>query len=643
MTDQSARAGRQGVALDGRHSPAGAGARRPGDMEAYHPPMGRVTSPMFVGRAAELAALDAGLSAAVAGQATTILIEGEPGVGKSRLLQAWNERAMKRGARIAAGSCLDLGETGPAYTAIIEALRELIRDFGPGEKEVLAGPNRRVLARIVPELGTAADSEPPGSSLSTLGQTRMFERLVDVLRGAATTVPVVVELEDIHWADQSSQAFLLYLVEAARGASLLLLFTYRPEAAATSAAFRTTLGQLLRRQGVATMPLMPFDADELRQQLTGILGRPPSTALLNAIDRRSEGNPLFAEELAAAPDPSEGLPASVGAATAARLQALSANAQSVLRVASVVGRTATYDILREVTVLSDDDLANALREAVQVRLIEPIHDREAYRFRHALLQEAIYAETLPGERRRLHAAVAYALWDDPDRPPDDADLAPRLARHWLEAREYPRAFLASRAAATAAERQSAYAEAATHYERLLELWDRAGQATAGLTRAGALEHAAWMAFLAGERGAGGRPRAGCVGGARQDAGRAPPDPGTGPVVVDARPAGAGLRGPDAEPRRDRSRRAAVGRSAHDPDPPGEERRRRPASRSAGPGPGGNGHGGIGERGGHVRGCGNPRRRHPPDARPRCGAPSARARACARRSRGGRRDGRGRGP
>ena len=291
--------------------------------------------------------------------------------------------------------------------------------------------------RIVPELGPAPDAEAPGSSLSTLGQTRLFERLVDVLRGAATIAPVVVELEDIHWADQSSQAFLLYLVEAARGAHLLLLCTYRPEAADTSGAFRTTLGQLLRRQGVATMPLMPFDAEELRQQLTGILGRPPSTALLNAIRARSEGNPLFTEELAAARDPNVDLPASIGAATAARVGTLSPNARSVLRVASVVGRTATYDVLREVTSLSDDDLADALREAVQVRLIEPIHDREAYRFRHALLQEAIYRETLPGERRRLHAAVANALWDDPDRPPDDADLAPRLARHWLEARRVP--------------------------------------------------------------------------------------------------------------------------------------------------------------------------------------------------------------
>jgi predicted ATPase len=126
-----------------------------------------------------------------------------------------------------------------------------------------------------------------------------------------------------------------------------------------------------------------------------------------------------------------------------------------------------------------------------------VHVGEAYRFRHALIQEAIYQETLPGERRRLHSAVAHALADDPDVPPEDPDLAPRLARHWYEARDLHRAFLASMAAAAAAERQSAFAEAATHYERVLELWD-ASAGSSAQSRAAVLEGAAWNAFLAGD-------------------------------------------------------------------------------------------------------------------------------------------------
>ena len=241
----------------------------------------------------------------------------------------------------------------------------------------------------------------------------------------------------------------------------------------------------------------PFDEEELREQLTGILGAPPSNSLLAAINARSEGNALFAEELVAA-HPSLDLPGSVGAATAFKVSVLSPDARSVLRAASVVGREAGYDVVREVTSLSDDELARALRECVEARLLEPVHVGEAYRFRHALIQEAIYQETLPGERRRLHSAVAHALADDPDVPPEDPDLAPRLAQHWYEARDFHRAFLASMAAAAAAERQSAFAEAATHYERMLELWDASAGSSVPSPARAVRERAAWNAFLAGD-------------------------------------------------------------------------------------------------------------------------------------------------
>ena len=168
----------------------------------------------------------------------------------------------------------------------------------------------------------------------------------------STNAPLVLELEDIHWADQSTQAFLLYLVQTAREANLLLIGTYRPEVAETDRAFGTMLGQLLRRPRVATLPVHPFDEEELREQLTGILGAPPSNSLLAAIHARSEGNALFAEELVAA-HPSLDLPGSVGAATAFKVSVLSPDARSVLRAASVVGREAGYDVVREVTSLSE--------------------------------------------------------------------------------------------------------------------------------------------------------------------------------------------------------------------------------------------------------------------------------------------------
>jgi DNA-binding NarL/FixJ family response regulator/tetratricopeptide (TPR) repeat protein len=458
----------------------------------------RIASSAFVGRTVEMAALDEALEAAAQGHTTTVLIGGDAGVGKTRLLEAWNNRARERGARIAAGSCLDLGETGPAYTTVVEALRDLLRGLDPAEEETLVGPDRSVLARIVPELGNDPDRAAAGDQIPRLAQTRLFDRLVEVLQRAALHAPVVLELEDIHWADQSSRAFLVYLVEVSRKANLLLIGTYRPEAADTDQPFRSTLEQLLRRPRVATLPLEPFDREELREQLMGILGAPPSTALLTAIYARSEGNALFAEELAAAGDPSVDLPASVGDATANKVEGLSINARSVLRVASVVGRTASYDLLRSITSFGESKLADALREAVRARILEPGHVGETYRFRHALLQEAIYEETLPGERRRLHAAVAHALAEDPDQPRVDPDLAPRLAHHWYEARQFDRAFRASHAAATAADQQLAYAEALRHCERMLELWDLAAIARSDVTQAAIHQRAARSAFLAGD-------------------------------------------------------------------------------------------------------------------------------------------------
>ena len=283
----------------------------------------------------------------------------------------------------------------------------------------------------------------------------------------------------------------------AREANLLLIGTYRPEVAETDRAFGTMLGQLAaaaERRDPAGPPVRRGRAARAAR------GDPrfasPSNSLLAAINARSEGNALFAEELVAS-RPSLDLPGSVGAATAFKVSVLSPDARSVLRAASVVGREAGYDVLRNVTSLSDDELARALRECVEARLLEPVHVGESYRFRHALIQEAIYQETLPGERRRLHSAVAHALADDPDVPPEDPDLAPRLARHWYEARDFHRAFLASMAAAAAAERQSAFAEAATHYERTLELWD-ASAASSVQSRAAVRERAAWNAFLAGD-------------------------------------------------------------------------------------------------------------------------------------------------
>ena len=364
----------------------------------------------------------------------------------------------RRGARVATGVALDLGEHGPSYAAVIEALRGLLSGFGATDVDALLGQDRSVLARVIPELTAEVGPEATRAQHAQLAQVRLFDRFIDLLDRAGTDSPVVFELEDLHWADPSTRAFLLYLVENATTTSrLLVVGTYRPEAASAGTAFGSTLAQLRRRPGVRLLTLPPFTRPEVHDQLTAILGRPPTNALLGKIHERSEGNALFVEELLAAPDPDADLPASVAEATATKAAKMSEDAQSVVRIAAVIGRTASHDLIRSVADLDDGPLERGLREAVHVRLLETDHAARGYRFRHALVQEAVYQETLPGERRRLHARVATAMAGDRGAQKVDGALASQLAHHWYEAGDENRAFHASLRAGAAASEQSAYA------------------------------------------------------------------------------------------------------------------------------------------------------------------------------------------
>jgi DNA-binding NarL/FixJ family response regulator/tetratricopeptide (TPR) repeat protein len=457
----------------------------------------RIASPTFVGRAAELAALDQALDSSAHGHTTTVLIGGDAGVGKSRLLHTWNERAREGGARIATGSCLDLGESGPAYVALVQAFRELLGPLETAAVDALVGSDRSTLSLIIPELSVAAGPMSDVQPSTPIIQTRLFDRLVRVIERASSDAPLVLELEDIHWADPSTRAFLLYLLPNERAARLLIVATFRTEEAGREHPIASVLREL-DRHGATRIDLAPFVPDEVREQLRGILDEVPTNRLVAAIHERSEGNALFAEELIASGDPAGELSSSIGATLLSRTAGLSRTAHVVLRVAAVAGRTVSYEVLRSATHLADDLLDAALREVVGLNILEPKHDGEQYRFRHALLQEAIYQDTLPGERRRFHASVAEALEGNAKNRSDNPELASQLAHHWFEARDHDRALQSYLAAGDAAMHQAAYTEALRHYERVLELWDKAPLAHAELRRVDILERASRSTFLAGE-------------------------------------------------------------------------------------------------------------------------------------------------
>ncbi len=422
----------------------------------------RLTSPTLVGRDDELSQLRSALSAAQGGTAQVVLVGGDAGVGKTRLVRELLDRATADGHLVLTGGCVDLGEGTLPFGPVIEALRRLHGLLDDATLDELLGPAAEELGRLVPELGhfeyRAAAVHQPG---------RLFELLLGVLDRLGRRAPTVLVVEDIHWADQSTRDLLSFLARNLREERVLLIATYRTDELHRRHPLRPFLAEL-RRSPVLTLAVAPLDRDEVRALATNVLGRAPSDALVDAVFQRSEGNAFFAEELLAAIDEGDRLPPSLRDILLARIEGLPERAQLVLRVAAAAGRRVVYDVLADLTGLDEEELVAVLRDLVARHLLVPDATEDAYSFRHALLLEAVYQELLPGERTRLHAAIAGALAAKVQ--PGDPSTAGELAHHWYAARDHTRALPALVAAGLAAEGVSAPAEALMHYERALELW-----------------------------------------------------------------------------------------------------------------------------------------------------------------------------
>jgi DNA-binding CsgD family transcriptional regulator len=453
----------------------------------------RVASPDFVGRAAELAELEAALERAAAAQPAVALVGGESGVGKSRLTAELVARALDRGARVLAGDCLDLGEAELPYAPIVAALRELERD----EVEEIVGPAAAGLAPLLSQLGDG-DGGPTSGALA---QGRLFELLLALIGGLARDdAPVLLVIEDLHWADRSTRDFVAFLIRNARRQRIALVATYRTDELHRRHPLRGFLAEAERAPAVTRVSLPRFTREELRTQIAGILGHRPDARLVDDLFARAEGNAFYTEELVAAGGPGGRLPENVRDTLMVRIEALSPDAQSVLRVAAAAGPRVRHQLLERASGLPDGTLLGGLREAVVRHVL--VHDpaTEAYAFRHALLREALLDDLLPGERGPLHATLARALAYDPSLSASGSGVAAELAYHWAAAHDLPAAFTASCEAGAEAERLAAFAEANAHYERAAELWDAVPEErrAAGPSRVQLLRRAADMSYVAGD-------------------------------------------------------------------------------------------------------------------------------------------------
>jgi ATP/maltotriose-dependent transcriptional regulator MalT len=464
----------------------------------------RVSSPVLVGRDAEVAQLRAALERAAAGRPAIVVVAGEAGVGKTRLVAELLGQAAARGAVALTGGCLDVGEGVLAYAPLVEALRPLSSVTEPAELERVLGGARAELARLVPELGSPAEAGGTPAS-APLAPTRLFELLLGVLHRLAERGPLLVVVEDLHWADQSTRDLLGFLVRNLRGGVVLVL-TYRSDELHRRHPLRPFLAELDRSGRAERLELGRLGRREVAGLLGGILGEPAPPALVGEVLARSEGNPFFAEELLAAHLDGTRLPSVLRELVLARVQALSEPAQRVLEVAAVAGTRVDHPLLAEVVGQDTEQLVWLLREAVTRHVLAVDEAGDAYAFRHALVQEAIYDDLLPVQRGPLHAAYARALErridqrGDASGPPGATAVElGQLAYHWYAAHDQGQALVASVRAGQAAESASALAEALGHYERALELWDQVPEAAARspLDRGTVLHRAAEAANLAG--------------------------------------------------------------------------------------------------------------------------------------------------
>jgi DNA-binding CsgD family transcriptional regulator/tetratricopeptide (TPR) repeat protein len=418
-----------------------------------------VNARTFVGRRAELARLEEAVQASRRGQRAVVILGGEAGIGKTTLVTELARRAREGGAEVLIGGCLDLDLGGVPYAPLVEALRDL------AARRQREGHGSRVRAGADVD-GDDAEALLDPSAWSAAGALPAVHQVVEHLGRSG---PVVLVLEDVHWADRSTRDLIAYLASASASPPLALIVTYRSDDVGAGHPLRRFLAELERRPDVTHLRLERIGRADAAALVTSIRGHPPAAAELDVLYQRSEGNPFFLEELARAATPGTEFPPLLRDVMTARVEQLSPEAQVVLRAAAVGGRRIEHARLAAVLPLDDADLTAALREARDANLITADPESSRYEFRHALLHEAVYADTLPGERSRYHAAYAELLAGR--REPRDLEDWAQLAHHWRAAGRTDAALVAAVEAGLAAEAGYALPEADRYYDAALELWD----------------------------------------------------------------------------------------------------------------------------------------------------------------------------
>ena len=428
-------------------------------------------SPLLVGRRRELGRLEAAFEQARTGQPSVVLLSGVAGVGKTRLIDEFRSQHVGSSATFLRGSCRALGRGELPFAPVLEACQNLdlavLRD--------VAGAEVHELARLLPELSDGQRWLATGTA-SAQAQTWFSELFLSLLGRLSRDRPVVLVLEDLHWADRSTLELVSYLVRSLRDEAVLLVLTYRDEFDSQHP-LRASLLELQRSDMVETLQLPLLDHDQTAEQIGAILDAPAPPFIVDLAFGRGGGNPFFTEELLAAVSIGglDDVPSTLRDLLIDKVRALSPYAREVVQVVAAVGRPTSHELLAAIVRLDAAGLEWGLQEAArrQLVIVGGTAGGSAGRcsLRHEIVQEAVYSDLPNDQRRRLHAALAEVLHDRPELSPlGGATAAAEVAHHWYAAHDQAKSLEAALLAATAAEEVYAYSEAFSHLTRAIDLW-----------------------------------------------------------------------------------------------------------------------------------------------------------------------------
>jgi tetratricopeptide (TPR) repeat protein len=432
----------------------------------------------FVGRERERGELRAALDDADNGRGCLFLISGEPGIGKTRLADELAAEAGSRGMRVAWGRCWE-GGGAPAYWPWVEIVRSVV--FEPGRARLSQTAIPPEIGQLIPELSPETIQQSISSDPKQ-ARFRLFDAAATLLKQVARAGPLVLILDDLHEADRSSLELLKFVARGLTDSRIVVVCTHRDAEVRRSPYLAESISEILRHGN--PMPLFGLDENEVTQMIEYRAERLPSATFASELHRVTAGNPLFVDgvirvlvaerKLGTAEHldlSSFKLPEGVRGAIRKRLAMLSAEAQSALAVAAVIGQEFDAVLLQRVLELSAEPLSELIREASEVGIVTAA-SRESYRFTHPLIREALYNETADAERVRLHRATGEAL-----EHKHAANLTPQLAalaHHFREAGLAEKAIDYSVRAGQSAASVLAFTEAIVHWQAALELMEEQG-------------------------------------------------------------------------------------------------------------------------------------------------------------------------